>query len=112
MFNNNVRSILLIQVKHKNPLVQPTRSHRRVKQMFEQITESVLYRLFGKEVWRHSKQINLQLEINTCKRNWTGHCLRREESNIVKKVLDWNPEGNRRRGAGQELHGAEQCYTN
>lgn len=36
-------------------------------------------------------------KATTRKWNWIGHCLRREEFNIAKRALDWNPQGSKRR---------------
>ncbi|KAJ4450962.1 hypothetical protein ANN_02397 [Periplaneta americana] len=42
-------------------------------------------------------EISKEIKFRKCK--WIGHVLRRENDNITKMALDWNPQGlNRRRG--------------
>jgi hypothetical protein len=43
----------------------------------------------------HSKKVKKKKER---KWNWIGHTLRKEAGVIEKTTLDWNPQGNRRRG--------------
>jgi hypothetical protein len=41
---------------------------------------------------------SLNLEIRKRKFKWIGHTLRKEDGEIPKAVLLWNPQGNRKRG--------------
>ncbi|KAJ4436711.1 hypothetical protein ANN_16843 [Periplaneta americana] len=53
----------------------------------------------NKELWRRADQHEISKEIKFRKWKWIGHVLRRENDNITRMALDWNPQGlNRRRG--------------
>ena len=41
---------------------------------------------------------NRNLEIRKRKFRWIGHTLRREDGEIPKAALLWNPQGNKKRG--------------
>jgi len=41
---------------------------------------------------------NTNLEIRKRKFRWIGHTLRKEDGEIPKAALLWNPQGNRKRG--------------
>jgi hypothetical protein len=41
---------------------------------------------------------NINLEIRKRKFRWNGHTLRKEDGEIPKASLLWNPQGNRKRG--------------
>jgi hypothetical protein len=40
----------------------------------------------------------IDIEIRRRKWGWIGHTLRRDVSTVSRQALDWNPQGNRRRG--------------
>ena len=40
----------------------------------------------------------MQIEIRKRKFRWIGHTLRKEDGEISKSALFWNPQGNRKRG--------------
>ena len=42
--------------------------------------------------------LSLNLEIRKRKFRWIGHTLRKEDGEIPKAALHWNPQGNRKRG--------------
>ena len=52
----------------------------------------------NKELWEKSGQKEIKFEIKKRKWNWIGHTLRKDNGSIEKTALDWNPQGNRRRG--------------
>jgi hypothetical protein len=45
---------------------------------------------------RTRKDINLEIRKRKCR--WIGHTLRKEDGEIPKAALFWNPQGNRKRG--------------
>jgi len=49
-------------------------------------------------LWRITHQKSTENQIKRRKWNWIGHTLRKETGAIEKTVLDWNPQGYRRRG--------------
>ena len=52
----------------------------------------------NEELWRITHQKSIENQIQRRKCNWIGHTLRKETGAIEKTVLDWNPQGYRRRG--------------
>ena len=51
-----------------------------------------------KTIWERCHQTPIAITIRQRKWNWVGHSLRRDNKNIPKKALDWNPQGQRKRG--------------
>jgi len=52
----------------------------------------------NKDLWKVTEQEDINLEIRKRKFRWIGHTLRKEEGEIPKAALLWNPQGNRKRG--------------
>jgi len=52
----------------------------------------------NKDLWKVRGQEDINLEIRTRKFRWIGHVLRKEDGEIPKAALLWNPQGNRKRG--------------
>ena len=52
----------------------------------------------NKDLWKVTGQEDINLEIRKRKFRWIGHTLRKEDGEIPKAVLLWNPQGNRKRG--------------
>jgi hypothetical protein len=52
----------------------------------------------NKELWETTKQIPISSEIKMRQWKWIGHTLRKDQNNITRQGLDWNPEGERRKG--------------
>jgi hypothetical protein len=52
----------------------------------------------NKELWETTKQIPISSEIKMRKWKWIGHTLRKDQNNITRQGLDWNPQGERRKG--------------
>ena len=46
----------------------------------------------------HPGQEVINLEIRKRKFRWIGHTLRKEDGEVPKAALLWNPQGNRKRG--------------
>jgi hypothetical protein len=55
----------------------------------------------NKDLWRVTDQEDINLEIKKRKFRWIGHTLRKEDGEVSKAALLWNPQGNRKRGAGE-----------
>ena len=50
-------------------------------------------------VWTYLlTQEDINLEIRKRKFRWIGHTLRKEDGEVSKAALLWNPQGNRKRG--------------
>jgi len=54
--------------------------------------------IFNKDLWKVTGQEDINLEIRKRKLRWIGHTLRKEDGEIAKTALLWNPQGNRKRG--------------
>jgi len=50
----------------------------------------------NKDLWRVTGQEDINLEIRKRKLRWIGHTLRKEDGEIPKAALLWNPQGSRR----------------
>jgi hypothetical protein len=49
-------------------------------------------------LWRVAGQEDINLEIRKRKFRWIGHTLRKEDGEVPKVALLWNPQGSRKRG--------------
>lgn len=101
IFNSNVKSVLLYgcetwlvaeEVTRKLQ-VFVNRCLRRILQIFWPNTISNL------DLHRKCNQDLIENEIRRRKWGWIGHTLRRDANNIARQALDWNPQGQRKRGA-------------
>jgi hypothetical protein len=52
----------------------------------------------NKYLWKITGQEDINLEISRRKFRLIGHTLRKEDGEIPKAALIWNPQGNRKRG--------------
>ena len=52
----------------------------------------------NKDLWKVTGQEDINLEIRKRKFRWIGHTLRKDDGEIPKAALLWNPQGNRNRG--------------
>jgi hypothetical protein len=50
------------------------------------------------DLWRVTGQEDIHLEIMKRKFRWIGHTLRKEDREVPKAALLWNPQGSRKRG--------------
>jgi hypothetical protein len=51
----------------------------------------------NKDLWKATGQKDINLEIRKRKCSWIGHTLRKEDGEIPKATLLWNPHGSRKR---------------
>jgi hypothetical protein len=58
------------------------------------------------DLWKVTGQEDINLEIRKRKFKWIGHTLRKEDREIPKAALFWNPQGNR--GEDREPAGEDQ----
>ena len=58
-------------------------------------------KISNKELWRQTGQRPIDQEIRQRASGWTGHTLRRPDGHVVKRALEWNPQGLRKRGRPQ-----------
>ena len=52
----------------------------------------------NEELWRRAEEIEISTQIKRRKWNWIGHTLRKGQDTIEREVMDWNPQGQRKRG--------------
>ena len=58
-------------------------------------------KISNKELWRQTGQRPIEQEIRRRAWGWIGHTLRRPDGHVVKRALEWNPQGKRKRGRPQ-----------
>ena len=58
-------------------------------------------KISNKELWRQAGQRPIEQEIRQRAWGWIGHTLRRPDGHVVKRALEWNPQGKRKRGRAQ-----------
>jgi hypothetical protein len=51
----------------------------------------------NKDLWIVAGQEDINLEIRKRKFRWIGHTLRKEDGEVIKAALLWNPQGSRKR---------------
>jgi hypothetical protein len=54
----------------------------------------------NKDVWKITDQEDINLEIRKRKFRWIDHTLRKDDGEIPKAALLWNPQGNRKEDLG------------
>jgi hypothetical protein len=52
----------------------------------------------NEELWRRAEETEISIQIKRRKWNWIGHILRKGHDTIEREVLDWNPQGQLKRG--------------
>ena len=52
----------------------------------------------NKDLWKVTRQEDINVEIRKRKTRWIGHTLIKEDGEIPKSALIWNIQGNRKRG--------------
>jgi len=50
----------------------------------------------NKDIWKLTGQEDINVEIRKRKCGWIDHTLRKEDREIPKAALFWNPQGNRK----------------
>lgn len=100
IFNSNVKSILLygsetwfLNKKQENKLqVFINKCLKRIFKIFWPNT------IRNKDLWERSGQEKIATQIYKKKLRWLGHTLRKEDDDITKHSLYYNPQGQRKRG--------------
>ena len=91
IFNACVKSVLL----HGCETWLVTNEIQRKIQIF---VNRCLNIISNKDLWKVTGQEDINLEIRKRKFRWIGHTLRKEDGEVPKAALLWNPQGNRKRG--------------
>ena len=100
IFNSNVKSVLLYGSEtwflttrlESNLQVFVNKCLKRILNVFWPNTIS------NEELWQKTNQKKITDQIKTRKFRWLGHTLRKQQDDITKQALRWNPQGQRRRG--------------
>ena len=104
IFNSNVKSILL----YGSETWAITDSIRKKLQTFVNRCLRRILRIYwpnvisNRELWERTNQQPIEIEIGRRKWSWLGHTLRKQDSNITRQALRWNPAGRRRPGRPKE----------
>jgi hypothetical protein len=59
--------------------------------------------IMNKELWEHTKQPSIYLQIRKHKWGWLGHTLWKLSDNITRQVLERNPQGKQGKGRQETL---------
>ena len=100
IFNSGVKSILL----YGSETWLVTSEIRCKIQVFVNRCVRYILRIWwpniisNKDLWRVTDQEDINLEIKKRKFRWIGHTLRKDDGEISKAALLWNPQGSRKRG--------------
>jgi hypothetical protein len=49
-------------------------------------------------LWEKTGENPIELQIKKRKWKWIGHTIRKDQNVVERIVLDWNPQGTRKRG--------------
>ena len=58
-------------------------------------------KISNKDLWSQTGQRPIEEEIRQRAWGWIGHTLRKPDGHVVKRALEWNPQGKRKRGRRQ-----------
>ena len=100
IFNACVKSVLLYGCE---TWLVTNEIHRKIQTFVNRCLRYIL-RIWwpniisNKDLWKVTGQQDINLEIRKRKFRWIGHTLRKEDGEVPKAVLLWNPHGNRKRG--------------
>jgi hypothetical protein len=100
IFNSNVKSVLL----YGSETWRETSSTINSLQVFvNKCPRNIIgirwpNTINNKELWKKTKQQPIETVIRTRNWKWIGHTLRKKDKIVTKQALDWNPQGQRRRG--------------
>ena len=100
LFNSNVKSVLLYGCETWNASQSCI---KRIQIFINKCLRKLLRirwtdKVTNEEVLQRTRQSPVREGIGRRQWRWIGHTLRKPESSITKKALDWNPQGKRSRG--------------
>ena len=99
-FNSNVKSVLLYGAE---TWLMTEKLRSRLQTFVNKCLRKVLQIFWpdwitNRDLWERTNQRPIDAEIKGRKWRWIGHTLRKEQSNITRQSLQWNPSGRRNRG--------------
>lgn len=100
IFNSNVKSVLLYGCETWRETENTMKS---IQVFVNKCLRNILNirwpeKITNKKLWQRTKQQPIENTIRTRKWKWIGHTLRKNNKNTTKQALDWNPQGQRKRG--------------
>lgn len=104
IFQSNVKSVLLYGCETWSSTKTMT---RKLQTFINRCLRTIIgirwpRVISNEELWKITKQAPVVLTIKDRKWRWIGHTLRKEENDVTRRALDWNPQGSRRRGRPRE----------
>ena len=100
IFNSNVKSVLLYGCE----TWKTTNTITNKLQVFINNCLRYILRIWwprkitNTDLWKQTNQERINKEIKRRKWRWIGHTLRKQETNITRQSLDYNPQGKRKPG--------------
>ena len=100
IFNTNVKSVLLYGAE---TWMHTKRTHAKLQTFVNRCLRQILRIrwpeiISNKDLWKKTQQKSVAHDIARRKWKWIGHTWRKEQTNITRQALDWNPQGKRKRG--------------
>ena len=100
IFNSNIKSVLLYGAESwRDNKTQTKKLQTFINKCLRKILK-VFWpnRITNLELWEKTNQIPVTQEIKNRKWKWIGHTLRKDDTDITKEALEWNPQGTRKKG--------------
>ena len=100
LFNSNVKSVLLYGAE----TWQITKaSMNKIQTFINQCLRRILRihwpeTISNENLWARTQQTPVEKDIRQRRWRWLGHTLRKPSSSISRQALNWNPQGQRKRG--------------
>jgi hypothetical protein len=99
IFHSNVKSVLLYGSETRKEMkTTPSKLQTFVNRCLQRILNIHWPEVISHELWRRTQETEMSTQTKRWKWNWIGHTKRKRNEAIDREALDWNPQGNRRRG--------------
>ena len=100
LFNSNVKSVLLYGAETWRTTKA---SMKKIQTFINQCLRRILRihwpeTISNENLWARTQQTPVEEDIRQRRWRWLGHTLRKPPSNISRQALNWNPQGQRKRG--------------
>ena len=100
IFNTNVKAVILYGSEKWRVT---TASTKQVQTFIKKWLRRILRvywpdLIWNKDFWKRTGQERIIATIKRRRWKWIGHTLRKDERNIARHVMDWNPQGTWKRG--------------
>ena len=100
IFNSNVKSVMMYGAETWRTTKV---SDRQIQSFINRCLRRILKiwlpnRISNQDLWDRTSQLPPPTQIRERKWTWIGHTLRKDEGNITRQALRWNPKSKRKRG--------------